>query len=59
MEKVHGKSEERYSKAEFAKWYDLVKEKLPAEYREAILSEANAEFTRFEGRVLKTGIPNN
>jgi hypothetical protein len=36
----------------FAKWYDLVREKLPAKYRESIRVEAEIEFALFEERVL-------
>lgn len=39
-------------KVAFANWYDAVKGKLPAKYREEILFQANAEFALFEERVL-------
>jgi hypothetical protein len=47
-----GKKEFQESKAAFTKWYDLVKDKLPSEYREAILKEANDEFELFAKQVL-------
>jgi hypothetical protein len=40
-------------RAGFKKWHDEVYDKLPTEYRDAILLQANTEFTLFEERVLK------
>jgi len=40
------------AKAGFAEWYEVAKGKIPAEYRHAILSEADKEFDLFERQVL-------
>jgi hypothetical protein len=53
--RVHFRKKEfEHCRALFTKWYDLVKDKLPTEYREDILLDANAEFALFEERVLKS-----
>jgi hypothetical protein len=58
--RVHFRKREfEHCRAGFARWYDAVKEKLPVEYREAILSEANTEFALFEERVLKRTTTSN
>lgn len=50
---VHfGRKEFEEAKILFANWYDLVRDKLPAKYRESIRVEAEAEFALFEERVL-------
>jgi len=48
-----GRSDFEFVKDAFEKWYELVKDKLPAKYRDAILDEANIEFALFEERILK------
>src|SRR5262245_51691842 len=42
------------AKAAFAKWYDAVQDRLPAEYREAIRQSAEMEFQLFESQVLNS-----
>jgi hypothetical protein len=43
------------AREEFGRWYELVQEKLPAKYREAVRTNAEAEFQLFEEQVLKAG----
>lgn len=51
---VHFRKKEFQASVEaFTKWYDLVKDKLPSDYREAIQNEANQEFELFRKEVLK------
>lgn len=40
------------SKIAFSAWYNLVQNKLPVKYKNAILAEAEAEFLLFEQRIL-------
>jgi hypothetical protein len=47
------KKEFEKAKELFYKWYELVKEKLPSKYREAILANAEQEFELFMNQVLK------
>src|SRR5947209_7742219 len=42
-----------FAKKSFAEWYDKVKAKLPAKYRQAIRDEAEKEFALFEERILR------
>jgi hypothetical protein len=42
-------------KEAFGKWYDSVQSQLPPAYREAIRSNAEAEFQLFEAEVLTPG----
>ncbi len=46
------KKELEQAKAGFAVWYEAAKNRIPAEYREVILSEAEREFSLFEEQVL-------
>jgi|688.fasta_scaffold1177264_2 hypothetical protein len=46
------KKELQLAKTGFAEWYEVAKGKIPAEYRHAILSEADREFDLFEKQVL-------
>ena len=51
--RVHfGRKDYLQSKEAFEQWYDAVRTKLPAKYRDEILDEANKEFALFEERVL-------
>jgi hypothetical protein len=51
---VHfGKKELEMAKVGFAEWYEAVKDKIPSEYREAILAEAAREFELYQQQVLK------
>ncbi|MEO0477156.1 MAG: hypothetical protein AAF085_14480 [Planctomycetota bacterium] len=45
------------ARAGFEQWYELVKDKIPAKYRESVLEEANKEFALFEERVLARYTP--
>jgi hypothetical protein len=50
---VHFRRKElQRARAGFSEWYEVAKEKIPAEYRQAILSEADKEFDLFEKQVL-------
>lgn len=40
------------AKEAFSVWYNTVQDQLPTEYREAILTSAEAEFQLFESQVL-------
>ena len=51
--RVHfGRREFEKAKAGFEGWYELVKDKLPSEHKDAIWSEAMQEFERFEKEIL-------
>ncbi|MCE9547728.1 MAG: hypothetical protein K8T25_19835 [Planctomycetia bacterium] len=51
--KVHFRKKEfEQAKDVFGRWYDSTIEKLPPDYREAIRSNAEAEFRLFEMQVL-------
>jgi hypothetical protein len=47
-----GTNELAMAKELFDKWFESVKKRLPAKYREAIRSSADAEFELFEKEVL-------
>ena len=50
---VHfGRKDLDEAKLAFRQWYELVEDKVPSEYREAIRQEAEAEFDLFEEQVL-------
>jgi hypothetical protein len=48
-----GKKDFAFAKNAFEEWYEKVKDRLPAEHRDAILANAKKEFTLFEDRILK------
>lgn len=51
--RVHFRKKEFQASVEaFTQWYDLTKDKLPPEYREAIQKEADEEFELFRRQVL-------
>jgi hypothetical protein len=47
-----GRKDLAKAKEAFDKWYDVAKKRVPAKYREAFLSNAEAEFKLFEKEVL-------
>lgn len=54
--KVHFRRNEFEKAMEaFGRWYEAVKEQLPRDHREAIRSNADAEFQLFEAHVLAPG----